>query len=84
MFLDGWQGSKLESIQMRYVWLAIIAVTVVPLVYVAWLANPLLLVLFGVDWWRDRIARLYPYRWQLLLLMVVCATSVAIYEVTYT
>jgi hypothetical protein len=31
------------------VWIAIIAATAAPLVYVAWLANPLSLVLFGAE-----------------------------------
>jgi hypothetical protein len=58
---------------VRYVWLAIIAVSAVPLVYVAWLANPLVLALFGVAWWLERVAQLYPYRWWILFLMLVCA-----------
>jgi hypothetical protein len=41
-------------------WLAIIAISAGPLVYVAWLANPLVLALFGIDWWLERVARLYP------------------------
>jgi hypothetical protein len=68
---------------VQYIWLAIIAASAVPLVYVAWLANPLVVILFGVDWWRDRIARLSPYRWWILFLILVCAFSVAVYTIRY-
>jgi hypothetical protein len=30
-----------------------------------------------------RIARLYPYRWLILFLILVCAFSVAVYTATY-
>jgi len=66
------------------VWLAIIAASALPLVYVAWLTNPLLVILFGVDWWRERITQLHPYRWWVLLLIAVCAFSVAVYAVSYS
>ncbi len=68
---------------MRYVWIAIIAVSAVPLLYVAWLANPLAIVLFGMEWWLDRVERLYPYRWWILSLILVCAISVAVYMDSY-
>jgi O-antigen/teichoic acid export membrane protein len=48
---------------VRYVLIVIIAASAAPLLYIAWLANPLSLVLFGAEWWRDRTARLYPFRW---------------------
>jgi hypothetical protein len=68
---------------VRYVWIAIIAVSAAPLVYVGWLANPLVLALFGPEWWRDRVTRLYPYRWWILFAILVCAFSVAIYVANY-
>jgi hypothetical protein len=69
---------------VRYVWLAIIVVSAAPLVYVGWLANPLVVAFLGVDWWRARLARLYPYRWWFLFLIVVCAFSVAVYMASYS
>jgi hypothetical protein len=69
---------------MRYVWIAIIATSAVPLVYVGWLANPVVVALLGVDQWRERTARLLPYRWWILFLIVVCAFSVAVYVASYT
>jgi hypothetical protein len=68
---------------VRYVWIAIIAASAVPLLYVGWLANPLVFFFLGVEGWLDRVARLYPSRWWILLLIVVCAFSVAIYTVSY-
>ena len=69
---------------MRYVWIAIIAASALPLVYVAWLANPFVVLVFGVDWWRERIERLHPYRWWILFLICVCAFSVAVYTAKYS
>jgi hypothetical protein len=69
---------------VRYVWIAIIAASGGPLVYVAWLANPLFIALFGVEWWRDRMIGLYPYRWWILFVILVCAFSVAVYTASYT
>ena len=68
---------------MRFVWLGIIAVSAVPLVYVAWLFNPLTILVLGVEWWRDRIVRLHPYRFWILFLMLVCAFSIAVYAARY-
>jgi hypothetical protein len=68
---------------VRYVWLGVIAISGVPLLYVAWLANPLVVVLLGVDGWRNRFAQLYPHRWWILLLILVCAFSVAVYTTGY-
>jgi hypothetical protein len=69
---------------VRYIWIAIIAASAVPLVYVAWFVNPLVVAPFGVAWWLERMARLYPYRWWIVFLMFVCAFSVAVYIVSYT
>lgn len=69
---------------MRYVLIVIIAASAAPLLYIAWLANPLSLVLFGAEWWRDRTARLYPFQWWILLLILVCAFSVALYTAKYS
>jgi hypothetical protein len=69
---------------VRYVWIAIIAVSAPPLVYFGWLANPLAAFLFGAEWWHDRLERLYPYRWWILVLIFVCAFSVAVYTASYT
>jgi hypothetical protein len=45
---------------VRFVWIAIIAASAAPLVYVAWLANPLVIGVLGVERWHERTARLYP------------------------
>jgi predicted outer membrane lipoprotein len=69
---------------VRYVWIAIIAVSATPLTYFAWLGNPLSFMLLGAEEWRNRLARLYPYRWWILFLILVCAFSVAVYTARYT
>lgn len=68
---------------MRYVWIVIIAVSAAPVLYVAWLANPLPIILFGTEWWRVRMTRLYPYRWWILFVILVCGFSVAVYTASY-
>jgi len=45
--------------------------------------NPILLILFGVEGWRDRMMWLCPYRWWILVSLVVCASSAAVYKVSY-
>ena len=69
---------------MRFVWIAVIAASAAPLVYVAWHANPLVIALLGVERWRERTAQLYPYRWWNLFLIFACAFSVAVYTASYT
>jgi hypothetical protein len=69
---------------MRFAWIAIIAVTGAPLAAVVLLANPLVLLALGIDRWREQVVgRLVPYRWPLLLLIVVCAFASAVYAVHY-
>ena len=69
---------------MRFVWIAIIAASAAPLVYVAWLAKSSVIGVLGVERWHERTARLYPYRWWILFLIFVCAFSVAVYTASYT
>jgi hypothetical protein len=69
---------------VRYTWIAIIAVTGAPLALVVVLANPIVLLALGVDRWREQVvARLVPYRWPLLFLIIVCAFASAVYLVHY-
>ena len=68
---------------MQYVWLAIIAVSLVPVALVAFFANPLVFILLGADTWRDRMRRLAPYRWWLVFSVAVCAFATAVYTVKY-
>jgi hypothetical protein len=68
---------------VRYVWITVIAVSAVPLLYVGWLANPLVVLVLGVEVWHERMTRLYPYRWWILFLILVCAFSVTIYTASY-
>jgi hypothetical protein len=64
---------------MQYLWLLIIVGGAVPLAYVAWLLNPFLLLLFGPDWWHDRMARLQPHRWRLTAVAVIWVVAATVY-----
>ncbi len=68
---------------VQYVWLVIIAVSAVPLVYVAWLLNPLLFFVFGPEWWAERMTRLRPHRWRIASAGVIFVFSVAVYVIRY-
>ena len=69
---------------MRYAWIAIIGVSGAPLAGIVLLANPIVILVLGVDRWRERVvARLVPYRWWVLFLIVVCAFACAVYLVHY-
>jgi hypothetical protein len=68
---------------VRYVWIAIIDASAAPLLYVAWLANPVVIIVLGRDTWLGRVARLSPYRWWIVFLIVVCAFSVTVYAVGF-
>lgn len=68
---------------MRYVWLAIIAISLGPVALVGLFANPLVFVLLGPEGWRDRMTRLSPYRRWLLFSVAVCAVATAVYATEY-
>jgi hypothetical protein len=68
---------------VRFVWLAILAVSLVPVALVGLLANPLVFLVLGPDAWRERVQRLRPYRWWLLFSIAVCAFATAVYAAAY-
>jgi hypothetical protein len=68
---------------MRYVWLAIIAISLVPVAGAVVLLNPLVLFTIGVSAWRERLVRLYPYRWWIAFAVGVCAFSTAVYSIRW-
>jgi hypothetical protein len=68
---------------VRYVWIAIIVASGAPLLYMAWLANPVVIIVLGREAWLERVARLSPFRWWILFLILVCAFSVAVYTLQF-
>ena len=68
---------------VRYLWLAIIAVSLGPVAVVGFFANPLVFLVLGPDVWRERVGRLHPYRRWLLLSLAVCAFATAVYGASY-
>jgi hypothetical protein len=68
---------------VRYAWIAIIVASGAPLLYVAWLANPVVIIVLGREAWLERVARLSPFRWWILFLILVCAFSVAVYTLQF-
>jgi len=68
---------------VRYVWIAIIGLSGLPVVVLGTYFSPWLLIVVGPEGWLERIGRLRPYRWWLLLSLVVCAFSVAVYVSHY-
>jgi hypothetical protein len=47
---------------VRYVWLALIGISLLPVAIAGFLCNPLVVMTLGGDEWRARLARLHPYR----------------------
>jgi hypothetical protein len=68
---------------VRYVWLAIIAVGLLPVALLGFFANPLVFIVLGSEEWRARLMRFYPYRWWFGLSLVVCAGAAVVYGVRY-
>lgn len=68
---------------VRYAWLAVIAVSLVPVAIVGLFANPLVFMVLGPDVWRDRMQKLRPYRDVLALSIVVCAFATTVYTLAY-
>jgi hypothetical protein len=69
---------------VRYVWLAIVAVSLLPVALLSFFANPLVFIVLGSDEWRERLTRLYAYRWWFGLSLVVCAGAMVVYGVRYS
>ena len=68
---------------MRYLWLALIAVGLVPVAVAGFFANPLVFLVLGPEAWRERVAGLRPYRSWILTGIVVCALATAVYAAAY-
>ena len=68
---------------MQYVWLAIIALRLVPVALVGFMLNPLVFWALGPEAWRDRLIRLHPYRWWFVLFLAVFGTATTVYAVRY-
>ena len=64
-------------------WLAIIAVTLVPVAIVGFMLNPLVLWALGPEAWRERLVRLHPYRWWFVFFLAVFGTAITVYMVRY-
>ncbi len=77
----GRRGATVGSV--RYAWLGIIAVSLVPAAIAGFFANPLVFMLLGSETWHERVARLHPYRWWFALSIGVCAFATAVYTVRY-
>jgi hypothetical protein len=68
---------------VRYVWLAVIALSLGPVAVVGFMLNPLVFWALGPEAWRDRLVRFYPYRWWFVLCLAVFGTATTVYAVRY-
>ncbi len=68
---------------MRYFWLAVIAVSIVPAAVASVLLNPLVFLLLGAEVWREQLSRVSPYRWWIAASLVALATATTVYGTTY-
>jgi EamA domain-containing membrane protein RarD len=63
--------------------LPLIALSIVPAAIAGFLLNPLVFLLLGPDTWRERIARIYPYRWWIAASLVVLGVASTVYGTKY-
>jgi hypothetical protein len=68
---------------VQYVWLTIIALSLVPVAPVGFMLNPLVFWALGPEAWRDRLLRLHPYRWSFVFFLAVFGTATTVYAVRY-
>lgn len=68
---------------MQYAWLAIIALSLVPVAFVAFFANPLVFLVLGPEVWHERVARLKPYRWWFVFAICVCGFATGVYAAAF-
>jgi len=68
---------------LQYVWLAIIALSLVPVTLMGFMLNPLVFWALGPEAWRDRLIRLHPYRWWFVFFLAVLGTVMTVYAVRY-
>jgi hypothetical protein len=68
---------------VRYFWLAVIAVSIVPAAVASFLLNPLVFLLLGPEAWRAQLVRLRPYRWWIGMSLVALAMATSIYGTKY-
>lgn len=68
---------------VRYVWLAIIGVSLVPVAFVSVVLNPLVFLLIGAEAWHARVARFQPYRWAFTAAIAALGIGVAVYSAKY-
>ncbi|MGH3025989.1 MAG: hypothetical protein ACRDLR_06050, partial [Gaiellaceae bacterium] len=68
---------------VRYVWLAIIVVSIVPVAAASLLLNPLVFLALGPEAWRERVARVHPYRWWVAASLVALAMATTVYATRF-
>jgi hypothetical protein len=68
---------------MRYFWLTVIALSVIPAGVAALFLNPLVFLALGPDAWREQLRRLHPFRWWILSSVLALALSTTVYAAQY-
>ena len=68
---------------MQYVWLVVIALSLIPATVAGFMLNPLVFLMLGPEAWRNRLSHLYPYRWRLAFSLAVFGIAISVYTVKY-
>lgn len=66
-----------------YFWLAVIAISIVPVAAASLLLNPLVFLVIGPEKWREQLMRLSPYRWWIAASLVALALATMVYATHY-
>jgi hypothetical protein len=68
---------------VQYVWLTIIALSLMPVAVVGFMLNPMVFWVLGPEAWRDRLISLHPSRWWFVFFLAVFSTAMTVYTVRY-
>jgi hypothetical protein len=80
------QTNPTESNSMmvvRFIWLTLIGLSLVPVALLSFVLNPLVFWMLGPEAWRERVARLHPYRSWIGASLVVFGIATTVYGVRY-
>jgi hypothetical protein len=68
---------------VRYLWLGIIALSLIPVAFACFLFNPITLWVLGPQAWREQVLRLQPYRWWLASSLALLTLATFVYGAQY-
>jgi hypothetical protein len=69
---------------VRYLWIALIVVSIVPSAVACFLLNPLVFLMLGPEAWHEQVLRVRPYRWWIAASLISFASATTVFARRYT